>query len=352
MTEALALELDVALELVPPALVVLVGVLLARFRRLFRPVGAEIGIFKQLGRVGREIYRDRTLGHRWRRLRILSYGITDRAVLRRWFRANDNPRLVEARKRSPEIDCTIHWPYIHCDWPRARKLEVIDQHYRLAEGRAAVLGIVVWRDVVVARLDEQYPGLRIVLDRAPWFAREGEVVLNLFLDERRIFSVAFSLGLEGDQRVAYVGAIQGMRSPDALEIYRLLTRAMHGQRPRDLLMIALRYLLGAVGVDRIRAVSGSVRQHQSDFFAEPQRDKVMLDYDTVWTDQGGWPREDGFFEIPVVVHQRDLKEIQSRKRALYRRRYAMLEEIRRTIVATCTLHGTRSGARARDVAAS
>ncbi|WP_413774718.1 DUF535 family protein [Mesorhizobium sp. AR10] len=47
----------------------------------------------------------------------------------------------------------------------------------------------------------------------------------------------------------------------------------------------------------------------------------------MWWERGAIDRRNGFFELPVEAGRRQGDEIPARKRAMYRRRYAMLDEI-------------------------
>ena len=82
----------------------------------------------------------------------------------------------------------------------------------------------------------------MVIDQAKWFMREGQLVINLFVGEVRMFSLAFSLGRDGGERTAFVGAVQGRDIEGVADEYRDLTKAAHGMRPRDLLFEIFRML--------------------------------------------------------------------------------------------------------------
>ena len=184
--------------------------------------------------------------------------------------------------------------------------------------------------------------MRLVLDKAIWFLREGEIVLNLFINDQRFYSIAFTLGTDAGQPIILVGALQGSNSEVAQEVYRDITHALHGMRPRDLLMVALKLLCRELGIQRIWAVSSDNRQHNSPYFGDSHKDKVLVAYNEVWLEHGGIALDNGFFEIPAVVKYRDMSEIPSRKRATYRRRYEMLDKLELDIQSSCAQHAERT----------
>jgi uncharacterized protein VirK/YbjX len=262
--------------------------------------------------------------------------------IQQWFMISDNPLLLQALVRFPLMHGMIYWPYINHTWPMARRLSVIDQHYRMLGGSAKIIADATFEEVVLAQLEEEFSGLRLVLDKASWFLREGEIVLNLFVNEQRLYSIAFTLGINSCGPIVFVGALQGSNSESAQEIYRDITHALHGMRPRDLLMVSLKLLCSELGINRIWAISSDNRQHNSPYFGNSHKEKVLVAYNEIWQEHGGIAIENGFYEIPVTVRYRDVSEIPTRKRATYRRRYHMLDKLGMDIKNSCALHATKS----------
>jgi len=93
------------------------------------------------------------------------------------------------------------------------------------------------------------------MDKTKWFLREGEIVLNLLLTTSVFIPLHSPLASTNGQSLIYVGALQGSNVDIAQDIYRNITHALHGMRPRDLLMISLKYLCGELGISRIWAIS-------------------------------------------------------------------------------------------------
>lgn len=307
---------------------------------------SALQILKRAHAVGRAMHPRISLGSIKHQLKLLWGAITHLPVLRRWYGATDNPLRTAAVQRFPLIEGAMYWPYINHAWPMEKRLAVIDQHYRLLHGPAAIVATATLADVALAIPQVEYAGLKLVLEKAPWFLREGEIVLSLFVADERLYSVAFTLGLEDGQTTAYIGALQGRNLPNAMEIYRDITHALHGMRPRDFLLYAHRLLCNTVGARRLWAVSSEYRQHNGMYFGGSHKDKVAADYDEVWLEQGGTPLANGFFELPITPRQKDMSEIPSKKRAVYRRRYAMLDLLAEEIGATCA---AASGAQNRTI---
>lgn len=292
----------------------------------------------QVHRLGRAMHPALNLNSAKHQLILLWQALLFFRAIRQWFENSDNPLLARALQRFPLMSGAIYWPYINHTWPMQRRLAAIAQHYRMLDGPAQIIARATFEEIELARLEEEYPGLRLVLDKAVWFLREGEIVLNLFVHEQRIYSAAFTLAQDAGQPLLLVGALQGSNSEAARETYRKLTHALHGMRPRDLLMTALKLLSAELGIGRIWAISSEHRQHNSPYFGNSHKEKVLVAYNEVWQEHGGTALANGFFEIAAVVRHRNMGDIPARKRAAYRRRYRMLEQLALNIKNSCSRH--------------
>lgn len=269
--------------------------------------------------------------------------------LRAWFADTGNPALHEALAHRPSLITCVGRPYVHVGWPAARKLDIVRDHYQLLSDEFGWLRFDPGGQVVLAQLGE---GLSLRIDKAPWFEHEGELTLSLFGEATRLYSIVFTLGRSEHRRIACVGALQGLGSPEALEIYRLLTRRLHGLRPRDLMITSFRQLCSALGVVRIFAVTDNASVSRSAYFKDAV--KLHASYDQAWAENGGLLETEGpwrgFCSLDPVFTPRPADDIPTRKRALYRRRYELLAELGQQIEANIPppLLGPARHLRARD----
>ena len=306
-----------------------------------RPKVGLVGVFGRLLRLGQVLYPELSPPNIRHRALLASQAISEFRTIQAWYATlSDNPELAAALERFPEIQGAIYWPYIHSRWSVSKRLEVVASHYRCLDGRAKVLACAVHRDVELASLEREYRGLRLILDKARWFVREGEAVLNIFVGNERLFSLAFTLGAEGGKLVTYVGALQGSNVRENWPVYREITKSLHRMRPRDLLVATLRLLCQELRVSKIYAISNNFRHHQGAYFGDCKAEKLLLNYDEVWAEHGGVRLNNGFFEIPVAPVYREISELPTRKRALYRRRYRMMDGVVDDIARICRGQGT------------
>jgi uncharacterized protein VirK/YbjX len=263
----------------------------------------------------------------WRTAKLLARKLRWLRPLHSWHVDRSNPALSEMLDHRPTLVLAVGRPYINDRWPVPRRLDAIWQHYSLLRGPLAFLRFDPGAQLALASIDTEVMPLQIVLDKSDWFACEGELGIHLYSGGQRLYSLAFSLGEIDGQSGAYIGALQGLGEANALDIYRSLTHALHGLRPRDLLLAAFRMLCAELAVERVRAISDEHAACRSDYF----RKNIPANYDAAWADHDGQPDGAGFYEIASRVTRRPHESIPSRKRAQYRRRYQMFDELEQQI---------------------
>ncbi|MHC8339810.1 DUF535 family protein [Pseudomonas sp. HLT2-19-2] len=231
-------------------------------------------------------------------------------------------------------DCVgvVHWPYISRSWSSQNKLSVLASHYEVVTKSCPQLLLLGRNDsLMLSDLSAFAAGCSLVLDRPVWFMREGELVLNLFQGDLRIASIAFTLCRTDTELCIFIGAVQGIHkgveSDRSLSIYRDLTKDFEGLRPRSFLIEVIKYIAINIGVGRIYAVGDGYRHHRHPYFGAEKAKELAANYDLIWLEHGATPSErEDFFEIPMVLSKKALESIPSKKRAMYRRRYELLDD--------------------------
>jgi uncharacterized protein VirK/YbjX len=273
------------------------------------------------------------------RVLFVAKALTLKTELEPFLLPSHHGSLARIMQLRPELVGAAIWPYICSDWEAGRRLRSIVAHYSEADGLGAPFNAPADKATVLLDMSDVYDSLHVVLDQPLWFLREGLLVLNLFLGDRRIYSTAFSFARESGERVVYVGAIQGSNSEDVTGDYKALTKALHGMRPRDFLVELLRSVCRAVGVHQIYAVAEGSRHHRNAYFGGA-KNAISVDYDEIWTERGGVRHSSAFFVLSVQSAAKSLDDVPSKKRAMYRRRYDMLGAVESAIAVACVNRGT------------
>ena len=262
-----------------------------------------------------------------RRSKITFRWLREIELLREWRLLAENQALGKGTRQHPLAMGVAVWPYIHAQWGFKKRVEKIQEHYRQVDVIAPQLAIAFDGSLLLAKLDDIRPGLKLVIDRASWFVREGELVLNIFLQDQRLFSIAFSLDLDNGRKIARIGGIQGVHGDKIVDLYRDLTKELFGLRPRDFLLDSLKLLCKSFGIDLVLAIADGNRQHRSSYFRQDKAEKLGGNYDEVWSEHDGILNTAGFFEISTDLGFRLAADIPARKRGLYRRRYEFLTQL-------------------------
>lgn len=262
-----------------------------------------------------------------RRISYLARGARLIESLQVFMHPRAGSTLQRALEQRPELVGVVVWPYICTSWDARTCLQRIDEHFRIVESMDAMLDFPIGEQLNLLDLAEVSADLRIALDHARWFMREGMLVLNLFVGDVRIYSLAFSFAYEEDKVVAYIGAIQGVDAEGIMDDYKDLTKTLHGMRPRDFQVELFRIFCRCVGISRIYAVDDGKRQHRSSYFRAEKSEALFLNYNAIWEERGGTRDSADFFMLSMETPMKDLDDVPSKKRAMYRRRYELLQSL-------------------------
>jgi uncharacterized protein len=155
--------------------------------------------------------------------------------------------------------------------------------------------------------------------------KEGLMSIELQLAEKRIYHITFCFCQdERQQPILKIGALQGIYN--GAEIIHDLTKCFFGYRPKNLILYALRLFAQELQIQTIYAVSNA------GFFTNTHvrvDRKLKSSLDAFWLEAGGEMTEDQrFFKVPLIEKRKDIEDVKSQKRNLYRKRYKLLDEIK------------------------
>ena len=130
----------------------------------------------------------------------------------------------------------------------------------------------------------------------------------------------------------WIGAMQGPNVDDAKDLVKRITKKCHTYRTKNLILYAAQSVARSFGLTKIFAVTNA------GYYANNhvRRDrKLKTSFGDFWAEAGGTPTTDErFFELPLTETRKTVEEIPSHKRAQYRRRFALLDELDKSIVDT------------------
>ena len=150
-------------------------------------------------------------------------------------------------------------------------------------------------------------------------------------DETPIYQILFwiaradLLNFGGDGYAMWIGAMQGPNVDDAKDIIKIITKKSHAYRTKNLILYAAQSLARALGLQKIFAVTNAGYYANNHI----RRDrKLKTSFSDFWEECGGHLTSDErFFSLPLIETRKSFDEIPTRKRAVYRRRFELLDSL-------------------------
>ena len=247
---------------------------------------------------------------------------------RHWFTLIDRPELKVARDGSADLCARLQHPYVTASLSPVQRFNLLRKHFELVcrfpkSVRDAIYTPGGW---VLATFEEGGIEHSVKLVHQPGTECEGDLSLVWDCSSGRVAMATFALtNSRRGYRVLVIGGVQGSNADDAHAMYQVLTRTMHGLRPISALVHFLQLAATRLGVEVLLGVEDSAHA-----VYRPGRgcsDKKTLSYDAIWSEHDGDRFGFGLYRLPVRSEPRDLAEIASKKRSMYRKRYAMLERV-------------------------
>lgn len=168
--------------------------------------------------------------------------------------------------------------------------------------------------------------LRLRLFYHPGQRKEGLLSVILDCDRGDLYQMIFWIAKNPQEEWSlWIGAMQGPNMDDARDIIKQITKRCHAYRTKNLILHAVQEVARALGIQHIYAVTNYGYYAMN----HVRRDrKLKTSFGDFWEESGGTICEDKrFYELPLTEHRKSVEEIPTRKRANYRRRYALLDEI-------------------------
>ncbi len=291
-------------------------------------------IFTIARQLATETYKNHSEKYRKRQQRkIIFYVFLKQKFSRKWFDILYNKDLKSVFPHRPYMYIKPFRPYISIKWNTKQKLKVILDSYRfLSEKKDFLVDFLQNKEAkTLANLffnDEIKGELKLGYDNR--FRKEGELVLWFESEQLggRIISVAFSFEeTEKNNWTCLIGCVQGQIA-DSQNFTKETQKLMYGLRPKAFIIYALQELAREWGCSTIYGVGDAIQSYRKKHAIHlAWTHKIHFNYDELWLENGAKNMGKGWFELPLVPVRKDLQEIKSKKRSMYRKRYQMLDEI-------------------------
>lgn len=256
---------------------------------------------------------------------LLRCSLHPHAILQWMTALRQQPELAPWQVHSPRLLFKPLRHYMNRRYGVAERISLLMQHYtfvwrnfpanwisQLAEGHALTLA------TLNGKREQRY---NIQLCKTDKFDREGELLLSLrnSQTDQLIYACAFSISQQHGVRKIEMGCIQGAKGESATQVIREATKELHGIRPRDFLLQALYCLVDEWSVHSVLGPSNSSRVYQTK--------ATVANYNDYWQEFGAHPTQSGEYRLPIKLVHTDPNDVPSNKRAEYKRREALRQEL-------------------------
>ena len=187
-------------------------------------------------------------------------------------------------------------------------------------------------------LDENLGNLKLVLYFESGQRKEGLTSVMLKLsDGTPIYQIIFWISNDnlidlknstGDLAM-WIGAMQGPNVEDSRELIKVITKKCHAYRTKNLILYAAQAVARSLGLKKIFAVTNY--GYYANNHVRLDR-KLKTSFGDFWEECGGHLTSDErFFELPLIEPRKTYEEIPVRKRAVYKRRFELLDNLDATV---------------------
>ena len=165
---------------------------------------------------------------------------------------------------------------------------------------------------------EVIPDFEMTLSMTTHQPMEGYWVLELWHKPRNELVYLLTFAKLGEALL--ISVVQGPNFEGSKEMVKQLTKMCHGLRPAYLMVETMK----ALGFNQLLGIPQKY-QNKSRFI---QSSHYVVDYDAIFAESGGQLKD--YWELPLEI-DRNLDDVPSKKRSMYRKRYAMIDDLAKVI---------------------
>lgn len=234
-------------------------------------------------------------------------------------------------KKQPLLPTKLQRPYLSTNFHRKNKSAAICDHYRIVR---AVLPPAIFSRIYsnerfyLCQVEGKEGRCHLWLDVLDAFNKEGELTLEMQDDTGEILArSAFTLLNRDKKRTLFIGALQGGVREQAHAAIRAATKNCHGIFPKRILTEIICLIASLFQCQQIIAASNETHIYRSRRYRHKKLNHWVADYNSFWESLGGTANQQQDYLLPLTLPRKPLDEIASKKRAEYRRRYQLLDDV-------------------------
>ena len=224
----------------------------------------------------------------------------------------------------------LHRPYLYKKLSADKKAKAFIDNYTFIDNFFPVpLKTKLYRNGIteLAAFNAQN-GARYSIDLIIFseYAKEGELSLKIKNEQNIVLATLTFSFIKDDIYQVFIGGIQGLKKEMDHTLIKEATKNFYGIFPKKILVESLYIFLDTLEINLEKICVGN-KQHPFNNLRYKTNIRISADYDSFWESLGAKQIKPGIWKLPSQITKKELNEIPSKKRSLYRKRYNLLNEI-------------------------
>ncbi|MRS16132.1 DUF535 domain-containing protein [Enterobacteriaceae bacterium RIT691] len=253
------------------------------------------------------------------------------------------PDFMQLLKAQVTLPSKPHRQYLARGLSSVQRAEAIVGHYQFVDSLQSpkVVEALTAMDPVALLHFEGKEGAKFTLyaSCAHKAEREGESTVWFCNEENTLLaSATFSVTRTENGWALVIGGLQGPRRNVSHDVIRVATRACYGLFPKRIIVEFFGLLAAQCNITSLSGVSDNGHVFRALRYRFSKGRHFHASYDEFWASIDGVKSGPFLWQLPVQQARKLIDEIPSKKRAEYRRRFALLDEMQNQFSALFTPH--------------
>ena len=269
------------------------------------------------------LYPDRgKKSYRMKRLRYRLRSLLHRQAIKKFeYFVNQNVSLVPLLNARPDFSYPLAHRFLDKRFSAKQRLDAMCDNLTFLPEKLTALGLPpLWQQAI--SFGEVIPDFEMTLSMTTHQPMEGYWVLELWHKPRNELVYLLTFAKLGEALL--ISVVQGPNFEGSKEMVKQLTKTCYGLRPAYLMVETMKALTKVLGFNQLLGIPQKY-QNKSRFI---QSSHYVVDYDVIFAESGGQLKD--YWELPLEI-DRNLDDVPSKKRSMYRKRYAMLDNLGKVI---------------------
>ena len=233
---------------------------------------------------------------------------------------NQHPFLVTLLNEHADYSYPLVYRFLDKRFNSKQRFEAICDNLLFLPEKLTALSASIYKTPL--NFGEVIPDFEMTLSMTTHQPMEGYWVLELWHKPRNELVYLLTFAKLGEALL--ISVVQGPNFEGSKEMVKQLTKTCHGLRPTYLMVEMMKALTKALGFKTLLGIPQKY-QNKSRFI---QSSHYVVDYDAIFAESGGQLKD--YWELPLEI-DRNLDNVPSKKRSMYRKRYAMLDDLAKVI---------------------